>query len=206
MQIRLSEIAKRYHRWIFQNVNFSFDGVGAYGIAGSNGSGKSTLLSIIAGFTTPTRGTVSYFTDDRQLISPDQIFQYLTIAVPYVAIIGELTLIEHLRFHCKFKPLPDSITEEDFFLISDLQSYREVPVAHLSSGLLQRLKLALALLSTSPIVLLDEPTSYLDEKSKAWFVDVFKNYSIGRMIILASNEISDLALTETRLEVEGFSH
>ena len=105
MQIRLSEIAKRYHRWIFKDVNFAFDGPGVYGIIGSNGSGKSTLLSIIAGFTTPTRGKVLYFNDEPQEITSDQVFKYVTMALPYGEIIGELTLEEHLLFHSKFKSL-----------------------------------------------------------------------------------------------------
>ncbi len=205
MQIRLSEIAKRYHRWIFQNVNFTFDQPGAYGIAGNNGSGKSTLLSIIAGFTTPTRGVVNYFDPDHQPIPSDEVYRYLTVAVPYGDIVGELTLAEHLRFHCKFKSLQGSITQEDFFKISNLENHRELPVNHLSSGLLQRFKLSLAFLDSSPIVLVDEPTSYLDAKSKSWFKDLFMNYSADRLVILASNEAADLALTNSRLEVEQFA-
>ena len=90
--------------------------------------------------------------------------------------------------------------------MSGLQLHRQVPVAHLSSGLLQRFKLALALLSSSPIVLLDEPTSYLDEKSKTWFRELFKNHMADRLIILASNAADDLALTEEKLEVERYAY
>ena len=204
MQIRLSEIAKRYHRWIFQEVDYLFEAPGAYGITGSNGTGKSTLLAITAGYVTPTRGTVRFLSDNGNAISQDRIHQHLSIAAPYISVVGELSIEEHLKFHTRFKSLIDPLNMEDFFQISGLDGYRSVLVSHLSSGLQQRFKLALALLCESPIIFLDEPTSYLDEKSKIWFAQLFHSYTRNRLLIMASNDASDLALTQIRLEIESF--
>ncbi len=204
MQVLLSEIAKRYHRWIFRSVNYRFEGPGTFGVSGRNGSGKSTLLSIIAGYTTPTRGEVTYYDSDEQVIDKDNIFRVLSIAAPYVSLIGELTLAEHLTFHSKFKKFLPGIDPTDFFAICQLKGYEEVLVAHLSSGLQQRYKLALAILTSCDILLLDEPTSYLDVKTKGWFEEIFKQYSHDRLVILASNDKADLDLTDRRVLIEDY--
>ena len=202
MQIQLHDIAKRYHRWIFREINYTFGGKKAYGIAGHNGSGKSTLLSIIAGFTTPTRGEVSYQGDQGPL-NQEVVFNYINIAAPYISLIGELTLSEHLAFHTKFKPFIHEFVADTFFERSHLKPYQNILVEHLSSGLQQRFKLALSLFTQCDVLLLDEPTSYLDQSTQSWFKDLLRESS-AKMIIMASNDTKDLDLMDTILAMENY--
>ncbi len=204
MQIRLRDIAKRYHHWIFRRVNYSFDGPATYGITGCNGSGKSTLLGIISGYTTPTEGMVVY-NNGGQTLPGDQMYQMLTIATPYNALIGELTVEEHLAFHLKFKVLINEMSIEEFLARSQLTAHRSKLVSHLSSGLLQRFKLSLALLTDTPVLLLDEPTSYLDASSREWFSTLFQDCCTERLVILASNDSNDLQLAKAFLDIESFA-
>ncbi len=204
MKIILSDIGKRYHRWIFQGIDYQFKENQRYGIGGSNGSGKSTLIAIISGYRTPTTGTVNFLDHLGGKISLDQIHHHLSLAAPYVNLIGEFSVSEQLTFHAQFKRFQDDIDQASFLELSELEMYQNVQVSHLSSGLQQRLKLSLALLSDTAVLILDEPTSYLDQRAKAWFSQLYQKYSEGRMVILASNAQDDLNLTNQILQMNNF--
>ena len=60
----------------------------------------------------------------------------------------------------------------------------------------QKIQLALAILSDTPIILLDEPTSFLDQFNKEWFADLLNNFKHNRIVIIASNDPYDLAICE----------
>lgn len=68
---------------------------------------------------------------------------------------------------------------------------RNKPIKYYSSGMKQRVRLTLALLTESEVVLLDEPAANLDRKAIDWFREMVKNNSAGRIIIVCSNSQSD---------------
>ena len=72
----------------------------------------------------------------------------------------------------------------------------------MSSGQAQRLNLALAILSESPMLLLDEPTSYLDENSKKWFHNLLKEHRQNRCVILASNDMTDFESVDRVIKLD----
>jgi len=63
---------------------------------------------------------------------------------------------------------------------------------HFSSGMNQRLELSLAMLSDAELVILDEPTSFLDDESKEWWADLLKKHTQNKTVIIASNDKFDL--------------
>ena len=203
MLIHLDGIGKRYKHWIFRNINYQFQ-PGIVGIGGGNGSGKSTLLKIISGFLTPTEGQVMFHSGESEEIDRDQWATNLTYSGPDIELIQELTLREHVGFHLTFKEMCAGIDTDTFFEVTELRELRDHRVGELSSGLKQRFELGLAMLSGNRVLLLDEPTSYLDRKSREWFVQKFKIYSRGRTVIIASNDMEDLALCDSILQVENY--
>jgi ABC-type multidrug transport system ATPase subunit len=70
----------------------------------------------------------------------------------------------------------------------------------------QKLQLALALLSQTPVLLLDEPTSYLDEAAKNWFAQRLCQNSENRTTIISSNDRFDLDLCQNILDVTEISN
>jgi len=188
MQLILEDLTKKYPKnKLFENLNHTFETNNAYAITGDNGSGKSTLIKIIAGVIAPSKGTVK-FTEDGVAIEKEDIHHLLGIAAPYLNLIEEFTLREHLDFHSKFKaPLNGSniMAEiEDGNLLHSLDK----PIAEFSSGMQQRLKLILCCCFEAKVLLLDEPTSHLDIKGVAWYKNLLKRTTNHRITLVASND------------------
>lgn len=204
MEIILNNIAKRYlYDWIFRNVDQHFATPTRYAILGSNGSGKSTLLKILAGHLSPTKGEINYKING-QVIDKDEIYQYLSFASPYIDLIEEFTLSETINFHKQFKPFIKNLGTADFLEVIELKKAKDKQVRFFSSGMKQRLKLGLAICADTQLLLLDEPTATLDEKSVEWFHRLLEKYAANRLIIIASNEERDVITCQERLNILDF--
>ncbi|MFD2144923.1 ABC transporter ATP-binding protein [Mucilaginibacter antarcticus] len=128
---------------------------------GSNGSGKSTLFSVLNGSLGPSAGTITYALNDQPL-EVEQVFQYLSLAAPYLELIEEFSLSEMIDFHFKFKAYKPGIDKQALTALLNLPGSADKLIRYFSSGMKQRLKLALAFCADTPILMLDEPTSNLD--------------------------------------------
>jgi ABC-type multidrug transport system ATPase subunit len=159
-------------------------------ITGFNGSGKSTLLQIISGYQQASEGTITY-THNTQEITSDKIFKLLSIGAPYIDLPEELSIEELITYFTPFKSLQQGISSEAFLEISQLAHAKDKSIKQFSSGMKQRLKLALAILSDTPLLLLDEPLSNLDAIGVAWYKQMIDNYASQKTIIVASNNIED---------------
>jgi ABC-type multidrug transport system ATPase subunit len=187
MKIILEKISRKYnYEWIFRNIDYQFESGLAYAILGSNGSGKSTLLQIISGHLHPTSGNIIYSFEGNNL-QPDQFFRHVSYNAPYLEILEEFTLAEMIRFHHKFKPFINGMNEEQVIEATTLSRNRNKPVKYYSSGMKQRVKLALAILSDTKVVLLDEPASNLDHKGIEWYRELVQNHGKERIVIVCSN-------------------
>ena len=187
MKITLQDIGRRYNRdWIFRHIDYTFSVGHKYAVLGPNGSGKSTLLKVLCGNLTPSEGKIKYQHEDSE-IAVDRIFQYLSIAAPYVELIEDLTLREMITFHFRFKA---SINKE---------------IRYFSSGMKQRVKLALACCSDSALVFLDEPTSNLDEKGEAWYLELIeKTISDDRLLIVCSNQAKEYSFCDQHISISDY--
>ncbi|HSB94538.1 MAG TPA: ATP-binding cassette domain-containing protein, partial [Flavitalea sp.] len=162
MKISLSDAGKRFNRdWIFRRFNYSFEPGNAYAITGANGSGKSTLLQVIAGAMTLSAGSIEFSIDNRS-IDPDLAFRSVSMAAPYMELIEEMSAIEFLEFHNKFKPFLPGKTVTGILGEVQLISASKKQIRYYSSGMKQRVKLAQAIFSASSCLLLDEPCTNLD--------------------------------------------
>lgn len=189
MEIQLENIGKRFNRhWIFRGIEHQFSSGSITSIVGANGSGKSTLVKILSGFLTPTEGHV-LFSHLNQEVKNEDLYKYVAYCAPYVKVPGDLTLEELLHFHNGLKPLSCSIDE--FLDICQLGNHGKKQVKHFSSGMQQRVKLALALLSDVSLVVLDEPSSNLDRRGIQWLQRLMSSHIDGKTIIIGSNHNKD---------------
>lgn len=205
MKIQLENIGKKFNtEWIFRNVNFSFEEQSASAILGRNGSGKSTLLQVIAGNLHPTAGQVIY-TSNGNKVSSDDIFQHLTLVAPYMELIEDFTLSEMLAFHFSFKSY---LPGYDQHVISELLGFSSVKhkqIRQFSSGMKQRVKLVLAILSDVPLILLDEPTMNLDKSGIDWYLELIRKFSGNRTVIICSNlHQTESAFAGKSLQIEDY--
>ena len=197
MKIILNNISKRYNkRWVFRNITHEIPPASCIGICGPNGSGKSTLLKIISTIVSPSKGSVKYFNFHKKIDEID-IPEYISFVAPYQNIIEEFTLLEHLEFHSHFKkfcnPIPTILKK------SGLIGHKNDLVKEFSSGMLQRLKLAMAFHSESEILLMDEPTTNLDITGIKWYQNELNDAQRQKTIIIASNQEFELINTEKKI-------
>jgi ABC-type multidrug transport system ATPase subunit len=192
LSIQFKSVSKRFsRRWILKDFNFTFKSGNLYGIRGRNGSGKSTLLRLLCGQLTPSRGAITYQQDGKDL-KVDQIYRLVSWAGPYLELVEELSIEDFFRFHFNIKaPLPGIKIEEIPALI-ELDSFRRRKIRDCSSGMRQRVLLASALYSNTPVLMLDEPTVTLDSEAIEWFHQQLNQYGTGRLVLIASNEADDL--------------
>lgn len=204
-KIVLDNTAKRYVKeWVFRGFSYAFKRNHSYVILGSNGSGKSTLLQVVSSFLSSSKGKVSYW-DGATKIEEEQVYSHISIASPYMELPEEFTLSEVVDFHLKFKCFFKGITKDQFFEICYLEDARDKIVRNLSSGMKQRLKIALAVLSDTDALFLDEPTSNMDQRGIDWYKDLVMSYKDNRIVIVCSNKIeSEYFFCEHRISVEDF--
>ena len=188
--VRLNNVGKRFNReWIFRHCSYKFVSGKSYAITGSNGSGKSTLLQVIAGSLTHNEGTIEVTAVQPQTINNEQLYQHISIAAPYLELVEEMSAREMLEFHAQFKPLVLPITEA--LQIVGLEKATDKQIRYYSSGMKQRLKLAQAFFSNTPVLLLDEPTTNLDADGIALYHHLIDNYTSSKLVIVSSNDTQE---------------
>ena len=196
-QISLIDAGKRFNKdWIFQSLNVAFEQGQHYALIGNNGSGKSTLLQILSGYTTLSKGTIEWNNADSQTA-----YDQISISAPYLELVEELTTIEHFKFHATFKSLVDTLSIHEMIQLIGLENATHKQIRYFSSGMKQRLKLALAIFSTSPILLLDEPCSNLDKEGYALYKQLIQQYAMHKLIIVGSNDPEEYAFCTQQINL-----
>lgn len=191
LSIRLDNVGKKFGReWIFRRISLGVDPGSRLAILGGNGSGKSTLLQVIAGYVTPNEGKVHHYRSEVPLAA-ESVYRHLSFASPYLQLPEDLTGAETVRHIASFKPFAETVPVNDVLSIAGLAHAAEKTVRQYSSGMKQRLKLALAILADTGVILLDEPASNLDREAVAWFRNLIADYGKQRTIIVCSNAIGD---------------
>lgn len=203
--VELNNLIKYFgRRLIFDGINFSFKSRNIYGISGPNGSGKSTLVKIIADLISPTRGKVEHKFGEK-IIEPEDLHNYLGFVSPYLFLYDEFTAEENLNYSANIRGIKFNQDRSDY-LLRELKLFdrRNDLVRGYSSGMKQRLKFIFALLHEPQLIILDEPTSNLDNPGKEIVYRIITEESKKNLVVIASNEDSDLSLCTEVIELEKF--
>lgn len=205
MKIILEHISKRFQRyWIFKDVNYSFTAPRAIALLGPNGCGKSTLLRIIAGMQSPSLGKISFYNNNDTLIPAEKVFSNVSFCAPGQEIVEELTLREFFDFHFSFKrPLP-GLSIDKIIALTGLNAAENKPIGDYSSGMKQRVKLAQAICSDTPVLLLDEPCTNLDQQGVEQYREWIEVYGKNRLVIVASNDAREYFFCREQIEIEKY--
>ena len=186
MRVKLNKVGKRFNKeWILKNLSLDIPSQSSLSITGANGSGKSTLIKLISSYMEPTSGSIQYF-ENKKDYPIENIPQTIGLAAPYVDLIEEFSLKEHVEFHFKFRSTPFSLDE--IITRTNFQFSIDKKVKDFSSGMKQRLKLALAIHAENKLLILDEPTSNLDQEGIEWYRDQILQKIGTCTIIVASNQ------------------
>ena len=201
MDIKVSNLGKRYDfQFVVRNLNLNIQSGAAVGIAGRNGSGKSTTMQMLAGYLTPSEGNIEYRIADRKTDRMD-LYKHLAYAAPYIDLPQKVTVPELFTHYTKFKKV-NLGSYKEFIHFCEMDKTEEKYLTHFSSGMKQKIALALAMITECELLLLDEPTSYLDSHAKAWFLNGLKTFKGGKTTIIASNDVSDFEFCNHVYEIK----
>ncbi len=194
MNIALQGVGKRYRNaWVFRGLTAELKAGQRVALLGANGSGKSTLLRMLAGAMSPSEGAVSWSTSNGTAVAPDLVYRHLALAAPYMDPIGPYTLDEQLAFHEGLKPWRAGLDREAVLGLCGLKAHRNKRLQDFSSGMRQRVRLALALYTEASLLLLDEPGTNLDAAGMAWMAEQVHAAGEGRLLVVASNDPRETA-------------
>lgn len=196
----LSKIFGR--RIIFDNINFNLSEKKIFGITGANGSGKSTLVKIIAGIIEPSKGKVIHKFNGEEIL-PEKLHSYIGFCAPYLVLYDEFSAWENLNYTSKIRGISFQKAKAELFLNQfKLFERKDDLLKTYSSGMKQRLKFIFSLIHSPKLIILDEPTSNIDDEGKESVFKIIEEESKENIIIIASNEKSDIRLCSETLNLD----
>lgn len=177
---------KKCGRLVFESAKVSLPEVGMFFLLGDNGSGKTTLLSMLSGRDTDFEGSISYC---GERLDGKALSYYAEEMVCYCPqdplIFNNDSVLNNIVFPFAKKDKGHALAILDELGIGNLaKSY----AGDLSSGEQQRVAVGRCLYSSRPILLLDEPVSFLDEANSERIIDCLRKYSEDHLVILSTNE------------------
>lgn len=199
-RLRVTDLAKRFgSRKVFSGLTFELTTGDSLAVVGPNGSGKSTLLMTLLSLYHPTKGRVEYVEDGHSL-DESQVGSRTSFVSPYLNLYDQLSAEENLKF---FSTVAGGIVTgkqiNRLLKKVGLDGRGNDLVAEYSSGMKQRLKYAAALLKSPAFLLLDEPTSNLDEEGKQLVAGIVEEYSPQCITIIATNDKKESRLAKKLL-------
>jgi len=191
MKISVTDAGKRFNReWIFRNLSLELHSNQHYAITGHNGSGKSTFLQCIAGSLYTTEGKINFNLNGKTL-EPEVVYKQLSICAPYLELIEEMTPTEFLSYHASFKPFIKGWNATSIIEEIGLAKAKQKQIRYFSSGMKQRVKLAQAFFSDTPVLLLDEPCTHLDQQGIDLYKQLIASLCSNRLVMISSNDATE---------------
>lgn len=202
--ITVQDLSKRFNReWIFRRLNYQFVSGNTYAVTGPNGSGKSTLLQVLWGQVPQTSGSLAYLKQGKA-IPVESVFRSVSIATPYMDLIDEFTLDEMLNFHFKLRKIRHGFALADLPRLMYLEESREKQLINFSSGMKQRLKLAMSFYTEAEVLFLDEPGTNLDRRAFEWYLKELSQLPQDTLVIIASNNSEEYPHNATIVQITDF--
>lgn len=191
--LELKDITAGYdHQPVLKHVNFEICEGDFIGIIGPNGGGKTTLLKVILGLLKPFSGEIIYHTSKQNLFGYlpqnnrfDQRFPIDVTEVVLSGLMSEKGL---------YKSYTRAEKNKAWELLDKygMGNYKKAPIGDLSGGQMQRVFLCRAIISSPRILMLDEPTTYVDSSFEREFYAILKDLSKTLSIVMVSHDLGTI--------------
>ena len=195
MLVSVERLTKTYGNFkAVDEVSFVVHAGEIAGLVGPNGAGKTTIIHVMLGLISPSAGTVSLFGTTLEA-NRDQILQRLNFTSPYMAFPARLTVLENLTVFARIYNVPDPLTKiVELLERFGIGALKNTPISRLSSGETTRVGLCKAFLNNPELLLLDEPTAYLDLQAALQVRDVLLDLQriYGTTILYTSHNMLEV--------------
>lgn len=195
MLVTVERLTKTYGNFkAVDEVSFVVQAGEIAGLVGPNGAGKTTIIHVMLGLISPNAGTVRLFGTSLDT-DRERILQRLNFTSPYMAFPARLTVLENLTVFARIYNVRDPLTK----IVKLLERFgighlKNTPISRLSSGETTRVGLCKAFLNNPELLLLDEPTAYLDLQAALEVRDVLLDLqrSYGTTILYTSHNMLEV--------------
>ena len=189
--IEVSHLTKKYGGHLaVDDVSFTVEDGQIYGLLGPNGAGKSTIMNILTGYLSATSGQVTVAGQEAD--EAKACVGYLPEQPP---LYPEMTVGEYLNFVAELKKVPRAQRKEQVLRAARRTGLEKVLprlIRSLSKGYKQRVGIAQALLGSSKIIILDEPTVGLDPAQVIEMRKLIRELGKAHTVILSSHILSEV--------------
>jgi heme exporter protein A len=202
-RIEVDRLAKRfYRRTIFKDLSVVLEAPSSIAVTGRNGSGKSTFVKILAGVLGASSGSIHFLFDGVSLPN-EQRRNYLGFVSPYLVLYDELSPVENLQTLSKIRSGIEAPMDEVNRVLQHvgLEDRKDDFLRTFSSGMLQRVKYALAILHRPALLILDEPTANLDDRGIAVVRQIVEEQKENGILIIATNDADEANWCEAKIEL-----
>jgi len=193
MRIRANDISKTFNRReIFSGISFTVSSPGSVSVTGKNGAGKSTLAKIISGVLSSTSGTMIFDVEGRTL-DDDEKRGHIGFVSPYLNLYDEFSAMENLFLLMRIRSLkkPKEAPLETLLKRFNLWERKDDAVRGYSTGMKQRLKYVFALAHSPSVLVLDEPTTNLDNDGIKVVEEVVAEQKRSSILVVATNDSAE---------------
>jgi iron complex transport system ATP-binding protein len=178
---------------ILKNLNFEIPEGTFLSIAGPNGAGKTTLLNLLSGLLKPASGSIEIDSKPISSYSVRQLAKKIAVVRQEFVPVFEFSAAQVVSMArtpylgaLAFETETDKEAVAEALEMTDTTRFADRPLGHLSGGERQRVFIARALAQQTPIMLLDEPTSFLDMKHQVGIYDLLKKMQIEKQKTIVS--------------------
>lgn len=196
--LQIGYVSKKHTTVVYENISANFTEAMLVGIIGKNGLGKSTLLRTIAGLQEKLGGEIKIDGKISDQIERHELAKAIAVVLTekvggFNLTITDLVSLGRVPYTNAFNQLNDDDQKiiENCISICGLSEHKLKPLTELSDGLFQKAMIAKGLAQQTSVLLLDEPTAYLDFPSKHQLFELLKKVSVeeNKCIITSSHDI-----------------
>lgn len=194
MLIQLKNVCKSFKKKeVLHDINLEIEKGGSYGFIGYNGCGKSVLFKLICGFSLPDSGEIrcggKLLGSDMDFIQNAGVIIESPEFIPYDSGFKNLKALAEIKGIISDEEINEVVKKVGLFADKDKK------VRHYSQGMKQRLRIAQAIMEKPEILILDEPTNYLDKDGVGMLRGVLTEFTkAGGTLLLTSHNKDDIAL------------
>lgn len=208
--IQINNLTKRYdHSVVLEDTSFNFPSKGLVCLLGASGSGKSTLLNMVAGFDSDYTGDITVCGTSISKMNADELCAYRRNNIGFIFqnyhLLRGYTVLENILLSCELNTASEEENIENAKeLLNKLGLSQKIDekIENLSGGQKQRVAIARALISNPRIILADEPTGALDRKNTNEIMELLKEISKDRLVIVITHDQKICSFADKVIHIE----